>query len=82
MTSAEVVPVKPRGEWGWDACIVCGSEDVASRGLGIGAIVGEDFSLMRLAWCATTPDCREDRKLTTFIPILDRNAKWFDEVYA
>lgn len=64
ITWPELVRRSEDTEWVWDACIGCGSPDVATRGLILED--GPVGALRRVAWCSH-PNCEHDRDLTDYL---------------
>lgn len=53
------IDLKPRDEWGWDACGVCGSPAVASRGIIVMISGRGGFYAGRMGWC-NNDECQVD----------------------
>ena len=73
------LPIAPRGIWGWDTCVVCGSKEVSDRGMVImGASKGSPY-VARIAWCDQSQECQEDLRQTSFL-LTEFDANMIDQV--
>lgn len=77
------VGLRPREEWPWDVCAVCGSEEVTNRALFVMVSGRGDFYTGRMGWCAKL-ECQHDRidSGTISTPFTTDDAARFDEAYA
>lgn len=76
----QTLPVASRDVWGWDTCVVCGSEEVSDRGMVVMGVSAGNPYIARIAWCDQTQECQEDLRQTSFLLTAD-DVKVIDSSY-